>query len=311
MSSFVHGRSFATFFAILTSESLRSRLYNPKVARGNIMHASFAALSSKRPRELTVTPPFEARGQMPIEWSPIPWPNSVLHPIIAVPTNNATSYNEESASAPRFAPIKNASPCGDRTPIRRLVVIGKQTSPQRQRGRLAQCFEAWIPGTQQTPFYRWRWSSRFTGCRSGSYVFEALARHELAFEIESERYAIAGPYAIDRPIGMLMANGPPHESEIDHVKDQRDATLLQRRNKTKKRISFVFVIVLERDSKFCSTSRSARHAMQASSGTKLAPVHSRFVSCIQLHSHRESGSDCFCSAGCRCRIKQVVDPDGD
>jgi hypothetical protein len=39
-----------------------------------------------------------------------------------------------------------------------------------------------------------------------------------------------------------------------------------------------------------------------------APVRSRFVSCIQLHSHRKSGGDCFCSAGCRCPIKQVVDP---
>jgi hypothetical protein len=130
-------------------------------------------------------------------------------------------------------------------------------------------------------------------------VFEALAKHELAFEIESERYTIAGLYAIDRPIGMLMANGPPRESEIDHVKDQRDATLLRRRNRTAKRISFLFVIVLEWDSKFRSTSRSAGHAIRASSGTKPAPARSRLVSCIQLHGHREFGGDCFCLAQCR------------
>jgi hypothetical protein len=108
-----------------------------------------------------------------------------------------------------------------------------------------------------------------------------------------------------------MANGLPHKSEIDHVKEQRDATFLRQCNKTAKRISFLFVIVLERESRFCSTSRSARHAMQASLGTKPAPARSRFVSCIQLHSHREFGGDCFCLAQCRRPMKQVVDHDGD
>jgi hypothetical protein len=105
------------------------------------------------------------------------------------------------------------------------VVIGKQASPQR-------LLPAASPNVSKREFLgRNKHRSAADGDPPDSpaavpdhYVFEALARHELAFEIESERYAIAGLYAIDRPIGMLMANGPPHESEIDHVKDQRDAT---------------------------------------------------------------------------------------
>jgi hypothetical protein len=178
---------------------------------------------------------------MPIESSPTAWPNSVLHPIIADPTNNPTSYNEESSSAPRFAPIENTSPQLDgshsRPPIGYstdlgLVVIGKQTSAQRQR-----LLPAASPNVSKREFLgRNKHRSAAADDPPDSpaavpdhYVFEALARHELAFEIASEPYNIAGLHAIDRPVGMLMANGPPHESEIEHVKDQRDATFLQRR----------------------------------------------------------------------------------
>jgi hypothetical protein len=125
---------------------------------------------------------------MPIESSPIQWPNSVVHPIIADPTNHPTSYNEESPAAPRFAPIENASPqlrgSHSRPPIGYStdlgLVIDKQTSAQRQR-----LLPAASPNVSKREFLG-RNKHRSvadddppdSAAVADHYVFEALPRHE-------------------------------------------------------------------------------------------------------------------------------------
>jgi hypothetical protein len=85
------------------------------------------------------------------------------------------------------------------------MVIGKQISAQRQR-----LLPAASPNVSKRQFLG-RNKHRSAAAADppdspaavpGHYVFEALARHELALEIESERYTIAGVYAIERPVAM-------------------------------------------------------------------------------------------------------------
>jgi hypothetical protein len=67
MSAFVQGRSFATFFAILISESLSNQTIQSQSGERQYYAycaSAFDVLSSKRLTEITVTPLFRSKGQM-------------------------------------------------------------------------------------------------------------------------------------------------------------------------------------------------------------------------------------------------------
>jgi hypothetical protein len=83
--------------------------------------------------------------------------------------------------------------------------------------------------------------------------------------------------------------------------------LLERRNKTAKGYSFIFGIILEVGFEFDSTSCPAWSAMQPSLETKPTGTHSRFVSCIQLHTGTAAvAAVAVCLAECCHHMKEVA-----